>query len=558
MSDRELPARPSLEQYKKQAKDLLHSHRAAAPEALERIQRHHPTLHKLSPSEIAAANFTLTDAQIILAREHGFESWPKFAAHVENLRLIRSVADLPDPVAAFIEAACVPRHSGHSSGTLEHADLILARYPHVATANIHTAAILADEPTIKRLLAQNPKDATSTGGPHNWDALTHLCFSRYLRLDPTRSPAFVNTARTLLDAGANANTGWYETIDHPTPRPTFESAIYGAAGIAQNPALTQLLLDHGADPNDEETPYHVVETYDNTVLKILLASGKLNQTSLNTILLRKADWHDEHGIQLALEHGANPNQMSVWGYTALHQSLRRDNGLTIIELLLNHGANPTLETRDGRSAIHIATRRGRGDVLDLFIQRGFTRSLVEPIFYVEDALDPFFAACARNDQAALRTWTVKNIHLDPETGTVLAEFAGNGNTEGVRNLLDVGIPITALHKEGDPYFDIARDSTALHVAAWRAWPETVKLLIARGAPINALDAKGRTALQLAVKATVDSYWKYRRSPDSIRALLEAGATTTNIELPTGYDEADSLLREYSSQFNTAPPAKPTP
>jgi ankyrin repeat protein len=552
MSDKQLPARPSLEQYKKQAKDLLHSHRAAESDALHRIKRHHPTLHKLSLTEIASAHFTLADAQLILAREHGFESWPKFAAHLETQRLIRTLADLPDPVAAFIEAACVPRHSGHSTGTLEHAQLILQRYPHVATANIHTAAILADEPTVKKLLAQNPKDATTTGGPHNWDALTHLCFSRYLRLDPPRSEAFVRTARTLLDAGASANTGWYEMIDHPTPRPTFESAIYGAAGIAQHPGLTQVLLDRGADPNDEETPYHVPETYNNAVLKIMLASGKLTEQSLNTILLRKADWHDEHGMQLALEHGANPNFMTHWGFTALHQSLRRDNGLIIIELLLNQRADPTLKsTREGKSAIDIAVHRGRGDVLDLFERRGFLLPFNEPNRFIvswDDPLRRLLAACARNDQAALQTITVTNLHWDPEAGTFLAEFAGNGNTEGVRNLLNLGVPVTALYS-GDPYFDIAKDSTALHVAAWRAWPETVKLLIARGALINARDAKGRTALQLAIKATVDSYWTRRRTTESIQALLEAGASTADIELPTGYDEADALLRQYSSHAN---------
>ena len=544
MFEKRLPARPNLEQYKKQAKELLRAHRAAEPEALERIKHRHPTLHKLPLAEIPAANFTLTDAQYILAREHSFDSWPKFAAYIETQHLIRTLADLPDPVSAFIEAACVPRHDSHGSGTLEQAQLILQRYPQVATANIHTASILADESTVKKLLAQNPDNATSAGGPNNWDALTHLCFSRYLRLDPTRSESFVNTARALLDAGASANTGWYETIDHPNPRSVIESAIYGAAGIAQHPGLTRLLLERGADPNDEETPYHVVETYDNTVLKIMLESGKFNQTSLNTILLRKSDWHDKRGIELALKYGANPNQATRWGFTALHQALRRDNGLIIIELLLNHGADPTIETRDGRSAIHIATRRGRGDVLDLFVKRGFTKSLVEPIFYVEDPLDPFFAACARNDQAALHAWTVKDLHLDPEAGTALAEFAGNANTEGVRNLLDRGVPVNALYS-GDPYFDIARDSTALHVAAWRAWPETVKLLIARGAPINALDAKGRTPLALAVKACVDSFWSYRRSPESVKALLEAGATTEGIKIPSGYDEVDALLRQCS-------------
>jgi ankyrin repeat protein len=559
MSDKQLPGRPNLEQYKKQAKELLQAHRAADPEAIRRIHRHHPTLHRLPVADIACAHFTLTDAQLILAREHGFESWPKFAAHLETHRLIRTVANLPNPIAAFIESACIPRHDSHSSGTFEHAQLILDRYPHVATANIHTAAILADEPTVKKLLIQNPNDATSTGGPHNWDALTHLCFSRYLRLDPARSPAFVNTARTLLDAGASANTGWYEMIDHPNPRPTFESVIYGAAGLAQHPGLTQLLLDRGADPNDEETPYHVPETYDNTVLKIIFASGKFNQASLNTVLLRKADWHDEHGIELALEHGANPNFRTHWGFTALHQSLRRDNGLVIIELFLNHGADPTLETRGGQSAIDIATRRGRGDVLALFEQRGFipfdaSRFIVS----WDDPLQRLLAACARNDQAAVKRGAVNILHyLDSEAGTVLAEFAGNGNTEGVRNLLNLGVPVTALYS-GDPYFDIARDSTALHVAAWRAWPETVKLLIARGALINACDARGRTALQLAVKATVDSYWTRRRTTESIKVLLEAGASTENVELPTGYDEADILLRQYSSQSNAAPPAKPAP
>ncbi len=48
-------------------------------------------------------------------------------------------------------------------------------------------------------------------------------------------------------------------IDHPNPRPVVEAAIYGAAGIAQHAELTRLLLERGADPNDEETPYHVIK-----------------------------------------------------------------------------------------------------------------------------------------------------------------------------------------------------------------------------------------------------------------------------------------------------------
>jgi ankyrin repeat protein len=91
---------------------------------------------------------------------------------------------------------------------------------------------------------------------------------------------------------------------------------------------------------------------------------------------------------------------------------------------------------------------------------------------------------------------------------------------------------------------VPEDSTALHVAAWRAWHDVVRLLIARGAPVNALDGKGQTPLVLAVKACVDSYWSYRRSPESVKALLDAGASVDGVPFPSGYDEVDGLLRRH--------------
>jgi ankyrin repeat protein len=319
--------------------------------------------------------------------------------------------------------------------------------------------------------------------------------------------------------------------------------MYGAAAIAHHADLTRLLLARGADPNDGETPYHVPEGYDNTVTKILLESGKLNAASIATMLLRKCDWHDEKGLQLILQHGADPNAMTIWGLTALHQSLRRDNGLVMIEMLLNHGADPRLANREGLSSIQIAARRGRGDVLRLFAGRNFEHGLEGPVL---QGLDRLIVACALADRGAIRAITTQQPHLVAELlaqgGTLLAEFAGNANVEGIHALLDLGVSPAALYG-GDGYFDIARDSTALHVAAWRGWPAAVKALIARGAPINALDGKGRSALALAVKACTDSYWKYRRTTESIEALLQAGATVTGIDLPTGYDEADRLLRQ---------------
>jgi ankyrin repeat protein len=213
--------------------------------------------------------------------------------------------------------------------------------------------------------------------------------------------------------------------------------------------------------------------------------------------------------------------------------------------MLDHGADPALKSRTGASAVAIAARRGRGDVLRFLAERGIEWGL--------EALDRLIAACALADDPAIHTLTADQPDLIPQLlvrgGKLLAEFAGNGNTEGARRLLELGVDPAALFREGDGYWDLARDSTALHSAAWRMWPETVNLLIEKGAPVNALDAKGRTALMLAVKACVNSYWKNRRTPEPVEALLKAGASVEGIDVPCGYEEVDELLLKAKTAGN---------
>ena len=438
---------------------------------------------------------------------------------------------------AFIQAACVPLDAGHASGTLDQAEAILATHPDLAGSDIHVAAILGDDAGVHRLLGFAPASATVKGGPRGWDPLTHLCFSRYLRLDRNRSEGFVRAATALLDAGASADTGWWE--EHHQPRPEWESALYGAAGVAHHADLTRLLLERGADPNDEEVPYHAPEGWDNSVMEVLVESGKLTPDSLATMLLRKADWHDLVGVQLLLEHGAEPNRMTRWGRTALHQAILRDNDLSIITTLLDHGAEPTAPM-DSRSVGVMAARRGRGDVLTLIERRGMPLGL--------DGVDRLVAACAMANEAGVGEIVAGEPDLVRQIGAgggqILAEFAGNGNTEGVRLLLDLGVDVAARFAAGDGYWDVAPYSTALHVAAWRARHETVRLLLARGAAVDAKDGRGRTPLALAVRACVDSYWRDRRSPESVRALLEAGASVAGVPFPSGYPEVDRLLHEH--------------
>jgi ankyrin repeat protein len=431
---------------------------------------------------------------------------------------------------------------------LEAAESILAAHPELARSNIHTAAILGDDDLVRRFISIDLSNVTVKGGPRSCDALTHLCFSNYLRLDRSRSDAFVRAATALLDAGASANSGFWEP--NHDPEPEWESAIYGAAGVAHHADLTRLLLERGADPNDEETPYHAPETDDNAALKVLVESGKLTDDSLAMILLRKTDWHDADGIAWLLEQGLDPNRTTRWGKTALHNAVLSDNSLAIIDALLDHGADPTMvaecpsrnRTVPRRSAVAMAARRGRGDVLASCERRGISTAL--------PGVERLIALCAMNDREAVRSIAQHEPDLVrqllAEGGTLIAEFAGTANTNGVGLLIDLGVPVAARYEEGDGYFGIAPNSTALHVAAWKAWHATVKLLIARGAPIDALDGKGHTPLALAVRSCVDSYWSYRRSPESVEALLGAGASVDGIGYPSGYDAVDELLRRHGA------------
>lgn len=551
MPEKELPVSPDLNQYKKQAKELARAVRGGVPEALERMRNHHRRFAKQvsepagqRAGELGAqSGVKLADAQLVLAREHGFASWPRFAAEIERRRIALAVDEARDPVDAFLRAALVPRATWHASGTLDEAEAIRARYPDVERASLFTALVLGDADTVRAELERDPAAATRKGGPFQWEPLLHLCFSRYLRLDPTRAAGFESAARLLLEAGADANGGWYEVPDFEGGKPVWESALYGAAGLAQSPGVTRLLLEHGADPNDGETPYHAPEGYDNTVVKMLLESGRLDERSKSWMLARKADWHDHEGMKLVLEHGANPNFVPHWGNNAFQHAVMRDNGDIILRMLLEHGADPFLENSRGRrNAIQMAVRRGRGDLLELLDELGVDPKLT--------GVERLMEACARGDgekaQALAREQPALREELIREGGSLLGAFAGVGNTDGVRCLLDLGVPVDALY-DGDRYFDTAPGSTALHVSAWRGWLETTCLLLARGAPVNAKDGKGRTALQLAVKACTESYWKRRRTPEWIAVLVEAGASQEGIDLPTGYPEADEILRRLPSQ-----------
>src|ERR1700722_19724125 len=114
---KELPSRPNLEQYKKQAKDLVRAFKSADSDTLQRVEKSHPHAENLLSPNILKAKFALADAQLIVARGQGFDGWPKLAKRFETLKRDRSAASGSADLGVFIEAASVPLDA-NSTGML--------------------------------------------------------------------------------------------------------------------------------------------------------------------------------------------------------------------------------------------------------------------------------------------------------------------------------------------------------------------------------------------------------------------------------------------------------
>src|ERR1700722_11092475 len=93
--------KPNLENLKKQAKLILRWHRESHYPVAAQIREHLPRFLNMPDSEILAASFKLSDAQEIVARQQGFDSW-------QALKTGLSIKSLPvksSPTKATIVSA---------------------------------------------------------------------------------------------------------------------------------------------------------------------------------------------------------------------------------------------------------------------------------------------------------------------------------------------------------------------------------------------------------------------------------------------------------------------
>jgi hypothetical protein len=330
MEVKKLPARPSLEQYKKQAKELVKAFESNQAEVLQRIKAAHERFRKLRDSEIHHATFALADAQFVVAREHGFESWPKFAKHVTSLARTNS------SVAQF-EAAV-------------------------------DAIVTGDIGTLKRLLRQNPELIGERSNREHRAMLLHYVGANGVENFRQKTPRnAVEVAEVLLGAGAEVDA-MADLYGGSTTLGLVVTSVFPFLAGVQD-ALADTFLKHGADidhprgAGNQQCPVNGC-----------LANGRPEA----------AEFLARRGARLDLEAAGGVGRLEVVKAFFDTNGALKDNATeaqmrsafkwacqygrtAVVEFLLQRGLDAS-EIHRGECALHCAAYGGHADIIRLLLK----------------------------------------------------------------------------------------------------------------------------------------------------------------------------------------------
>ncbi len=465
-----LPDRPNLEQLGNQAKDLQRAVRAGSPEALEEVDHRHPV--GLGPD--GSGGFPLSDARLVVARRYGFSSWTPLKRYVEVVeRYSRYPRDVePGQLAdEFLRLACLSYEDYDNPERRDRARQILGERPELTDDDIFAAAAAADVESVRRLLATDPDAARREGGPYRWTPLLYLAYARH---DPDVSrDAVLNSARLLLDAGADVDAGY---LWHGLASPfTVLTGVFGEGeqGPVRQPRhphsldLARLLLEAGADPNDAQALYNRMFGADNDHLGLLLEFGLGTGAG--------GPWHRRLGAALD-----SPEQM-VRGqlrWAVSHGMAER------VELLLAHGVDAAAPFDDGVTAVALAATTGHAPLVDLLVAHGLPAPTLEPV-------DAYIAAALAADRTGLDR--VQAAHPGVVEAARAARpalvvwAAASGNAGAVELLVAAGFDVNARGRTDVPVEDPWH--TALHGAAESGDVELARTLLRLGADPDIRDQR---------------------------------------------------------------------
>ena len=367
-----LPPRPDLEQYKRRAKELVRACRSSDPDAvrtwaaewLDTLVRLHgvdmtPFVRHSYDRAVAqieaevrerlatpagADSCTLVDAQRLIARAHGFASWPKFAKHVEGLR-----THAPD--SEFERAV--------------------------------DAVVRGDLSTLASLLRTNPSLIRERSAREHRATLLHYVAANGVEdFRQVTPPNAVDVARMLLEAGAEVDA-LAETYGGSSAQTTMNllvsSAHPAAAGLQS--ALVEILLDFGAAIDGVDG--------DGSPLMTALAFGYLDAATtlvrrgaaVNQVITAAAMGREDLVDAFVAEGGtlrpgvplvsprwprlpndpkAHVTKAFLWAATFGRSG--------VVKLLLERGVDPAVMDEDRMTALHCAAGAGHLDVVELLLE----------------------------------------------------------------------------------------------------------------------------------------------------------------------------------------------
>ena len=352
-----LPRRPNVERYKNLAKDLVKACKSDDENAIVAWARNWVTvLAKQSgvefrrPLRVIASRWTdqvarfvqrkitenagtcrLADAQFIIARSHGFDSWTRFSKHLNGLKKKDSA------IARFETAA-----DAIVKGNLEKLKRLLRKDPRL----VHARSTRQHGATLLHYVSANGVEGYRQKTPANIVEITELLLKSGAEVD----------AEADVYGGGSTTLGLVATSVHPF-----------RAGV-QNP-LMQLLLDYGAEI-DHKTG---AGNRQSSVLGAL-ANGRPEA----------AVYLAEHGARLNLESAAGVGRLDVVKSFFNHGSRKTKPSKKrlqsaflyacgggredVVEFLLNNGVELADGGSDGQTPLHWAVIFGRLEMVKLLLK----------------------------------------------------------------------------------------------------------------------------------------------------------------------------------------------
>ncbi|HEY1429693.1 MAG TPA: ankyrin repeat domain-containing protein [Candidatus Tumulicola sp.] len=328
MPTRLLPQSPNLDHLKSQARELLRDHKTPSLQVLQRVREFHPRFHGVGDDAIAASGFRLSDAQLTIAREYGFLSWPRLKAFVEhpNGDDVRRAVHLRVTDPLFRKAIDLM-----DAGDADNLRALLREHPQLAAQHTLIEGMnYFRTPGLIEFVAENP---TRNG----------------------RLPAnIVEIAQIVIDAGAkNDRRGLDDAV-----------ALVASSEVAQKSgnqmALIRVLCAAGAEPNQAVLAPMLYAQFD--AVEELLRCGATMNVAIAAATGRSAEakatlpaaTQDQRLLALAfaaqfghldiveqlIEAGVDPNRFTPHGHshaTPLHQTAL-NNRVDIARYLVDHGA----------------------------------------------------------------------------------------------------------------------------------------------------------------------------------------------------------------------------